>query len=100
MPNDISLNSNVNGTGTNDDEGASFGRCPVDDQRRPGRHQATARQKRSKTLNRLVMYCKFIREPKRRGYRKRMMDVRRDKGVFEISEQRFADQARAIVVNQ
>ena len=100
MPNDNSLNNNVNGTGINDDEGASFGRCPVDEQRRPGRHQATARQKWSKTLNRLVMYCKFKSEPNRRGYRKRMMDVWRDKGVFEISEQRLVDQARAIVVNQ
>ena len=66
----------------------------------PGRHQATARQKWSKTINRLVMYCKFKSEPNRRGYRKRMMEMWREKGVFEISEQRLMDQARAIVVNQ
>ena len=100
MPNDNSSNNNVNGTGINNDEGASFGRCPVDEQRRPGRHQATARQKWSKTINRLVMYCKLKSEPNRRGYRKRMMEIWRDKGVFDISEQRLMDQARAIVVNQ
>ena len=100
MSNDNSSNNNVNGTGFNNDEGASFGRCPVDEQRRPGRQQATARQKWSQTINRLVMYCKFKSEPNGRGYRKRMMEIWRDKGVFEIREQRLMDQARAIVVNQ
>ena len=46
------------------------------------------------------MYCKFKSEPNRRGYRKRMMEMWREKGVIEISEQRLMDQARAIVVNQ
>jgi len=89
MSNDISSNNNVNGTGINNDEGASFGRCLVDEQRRPGRHQATARQKWCNTVNRLVMFCKFKSEPNRRGYRKRMMEIRREEGVFEISEQGF-----------
>ena len=100
MLNDNSLNNKVNGTGINDDEGASFSRCPVDEQHRPGYHQATARQKWSEPLNRLVMYCKFKRGPNRRGYRKRMMEVWKDKGVFELCEQRLVDQARAIMVNK
>ena len=82
---DNSSNNNVNGTGINNGEGASFSSCPVDEQRRPGRHQATARQKWSKAINRLVMYCKFKSEPNRRGYRKRMMEIWRDKGGSEIS---------------
>lgn len=46
------------------------------------------------------MYYKSTSELIRRGYRKRMMEIYRDKGVFEINEQRLVDQARAIIVSQ
>ena len=100
MFNDNSSINNLNGTGINNDKGASYSRCPVEEQRRPGRHQATVRQKWSKTISRLVRYCKFKIEPNRKGYRKRIMEIWREKEVFEISKQRLMDQARAIVVNQ
>ena len=69
----------VNEAGTSSGEGLSHGRCPVEEQRRPGRHQATARiglrKKWSREENMLVMECYYKRVPNRRGYRKRMLDL-------------------------
>ena len=54
----------------------------------------------TREVNKLVMECYLRNEPSRRGYRKRMLNIRRnDIGVFECSEQRLADQVRAIKVN-
>ena len=50
MSSDIIRNNGVNGTGTLR-EGPSPGRCPVGEQRRPGRHQKTARTGWSKEMN-------------------------------------------------
>ena len=47
-------NNGVNGAGASS-EGASPGRCPVGEQHRPGRHPDTARLKRNKEVNRVVM---------------------------------------------
>ena len=40
-------------------EGPSPGRCPVGEQRRPGRHQKIARTRWSKEINVAVMECYF-----------------------------------------
>ena len=81
------------------------GRCPVDQQRRPGRHPATAeqRQKRlgwSKEDNKRLFECYIRSEPERRGYRKRLLDLWKARNInnelTELTEQRLADQVRQI----
>ena len=42
------------------------------------------------------MECYFLSEPKIRGYRKRMLSLWLQKGMFWISEQRLLDQANTI----
>ena len=72
----------------------------MDQQRRPGRHPATAeqRQKRvgwSKEDNRRLFECYIRSEPERRGYRNRMLDLWKarntNKELDKVSEQRLAD---------
>ena len=68
-------NNGVNGAGASS-EGASPGRCPVGEQRRPGRHPATARLKWGKEAKKVVMKCYFRSKPVNengvplRGYRR------------------------------
>ena len=93
-------NSNVedtgnSGTGTNG-EGARPGRVQREEQPRPGRQPATAREKWSKSTNQLVMKCYIMSEPEKRGYRKRMFKIWNENGGDPISEQRLADQVRQI----
>ena len=98
------LDDGVNGTGAFC-EGASSGRCPVGEQRRPGRDPATARMMWSKDVNKVVMECYLKRKPVNenevpiRGYRQRMFRVWQEIGLFESTEQRICDQARAIRKN-
>ena len=65
-------NNGVNETGSAS-EGLSPGRCPMEEQRGPGRHPATApriqRRKWSQEDNRIVMECYYQSEPRRNGYR-------------------------------
>ena len=61
-------------------EGVASRRCPVDQQRRPGCHPATAeqRQKRlrwSKEDNKWLFECYIRSEPERQGYRTRLLDL-------------------------
>ena len=90
-------NNCVNEAGTHNGEGLSHGRCPVEEQRRPSRHQATARsgirKKWSREENMFVMECHYRSVPSRRGYRKRMLDLWREKGMFIVTEQRLVDQS-------
>ena len=68
--------NNVNGAGTCIGEGPSFGRYPVDEQRRSGRYPATANQRGERInwrpFNKVVMECYYEGEPERRGFMKRM----------------------------
>ena len=97
-------NNSVNGTGSIG-EGSSLGRCSSAQQRGPGRYPATARMKWSKEVNKVVMECfykcrPFDEEGKPiRGYRQRMYREWRERGMFESTEQRVCDQARAIRKN-
>ena len=72
----------------------------MEEQRRPGRHQATARIGLKKKWSReeimLVMECYYKSVPNRRGYRKRMLDIWREKGMFIVPEQRLVDQCNLI----
>ena len=65
----------------------------------PGRNPVTARRKYDKLTNKVIMEYYLRSDPMRRGFRKRMLGKWQEKGIFEISEQRLADQARAIRIN-
>ena len=62
-----------------------------------GRHHAnpviSKRRKWTSQENKIVMECYLLSEPKIRGYRKRMLSLWLQKGMFWISEQRLVDQA-------
>ena len=49
--------------------------------------------------NKIVLECYLLGEPKIRGYRKRMLSLWLQKGMFWISEQRLVDQANTIRKN-
>ena len=99
MSNSNIENNDVNGAGTSC-EGSSSGRCSLAQQQGPGRHHTTAnggrRRKWTQEMNRIVMECYFLSEPSVVGYRERMHESRKLKGMFEISEQRLMDQKRQI----
>ena len=86
-------------------EGSSPGRCSLVPQRGPSRHPTTLRTKWSKNVNKIVMECFFRSKPfddngkPIRRYRQQMMQEWKEHGVFEITEQRLCDQARAIRKN-
>ena len=46
------------------------------------------------------MECFIRSKPENRGYRRRMISIWQDRGMFEISEQRLADQVKQIKHNQ
>ena len=84
------------------EEGPSSGRCS-----RQGnivRHHANpviSKQKKwSSQENKIVMECYPLSGPKFRGYRKRMLSLWLNKGMFWVSEQRLDDQANAILRNR
>ena len=83
-------NNCVNEAGTHNGEGLSHGRCSVEEQRRPSRHQATARtgirKKWSREENMFVIECHYRSVPSRRGYRKLMLDLWREKGMFLVDQ--------------
>ena len=46
--------------------------------------------------NNIVMKCYLLNEPKIRGYRKHMLSLWQQKGMFWVSDQRLVDHANAI----
>ena len=86
-------------------EGSSPSMCFLVQQPEPGRHQVTARIKWNKEVNKVVMECFYRSKPfdeegkPVRGYRQRMFREWRDRRLFESTEQRVCDQARAIRKN-
>ena len=100
MINNIEVEINgFNGT-AHLDGGPSLGREVGVEQPTTGRYPVTARRKFEKLTNKVIMECYYRSNPGRRGYRKRMEAVWREKGLFELSEQRLADQVRVIKVNK
>ncbi|XP_063599202.1 uncharacterized protein LOC134775604 [Penaeus indicus] len=101
-----SRNNGVNGAGSSDAEGTTPGRCPMGEQRGPGRHHATARTGWTKEKNIAVMECYFLSNPvdengkPSRGYRRRMHNIWNERQSFNITEQRLCDQARMIRKNE
>ena len=86
-------------------EGSSPDRCFLVQQREPDCHQVTARMKWNKEVNKAVMECFYRSKPfdeegkPVRGYRQRMFREWRGRGLFESTEQRVSEQARAIRKN-
>ena len=102
MSNQNFENNFVNGTRPLG-EGSSPGRCFLVQQREPGRHQVTARMKWNKDVNKVVMECFYRSKPfddegnlSEKECRQRMFRERKDRGLFESTEQRVCDQARTI----
>ena len=97
-------NNGVNGNGT-PCEGPLSGRCFPAQQWGPNRYPATARVKWNKEVNKVVTECFYRSKPfdekvkPIRGYRKRMSREWRERRMFESTEQRVCDQARAIRKN-
>ena len=54
------------------------------------------RRKWTNQENKIVMKCYLLSEPKIRGYRKRVLSLWLQKGMFWVSEQRLVDQANII----
>ena len=51
------------------------------------------RRKWSSLENKIIMECYLLSEPKVRGYRKCMLSLWLNKGMFWVSEQKLVDQA-------
>ena len=94
--NEIQTND-VNGSRLTE-QGLSSGRCSR--KGNIGRHHAnpviSKRRKWTSQENKIVMECYLLSEPKIRGYRKRMLSLWLQKGMFWLSEQRLVDQANTI----
>ena len=96
--------NSVKEAGTNSCEGLSPSRCPTEQQGGPGRHCTTAkgrrRRKWSEEINRIVMECYYSSNPKVVGYRERMYMIWKEKGMFDVKEQRLLDQKWQIVTKK
>ena len=68
-----------------------------------GRHHVnpvnSKRRKWTGQENKIAMQCYLLSEPKIRGYRKRMLSLWQQKGMFWVSEQRLVDQANTVCKN-
>ena len=102
--NHIIEDNGVNETGTLQGESVAPSRHGVPDPAPAGRHQATGRTnqriKCKKEVNKIVIACWIKSEPSKRKYRQGMKKIWDEIGVFPVTEQRLADQARQIRVNK
>ena len=78
----------VNGSGLAE-QGPFSGRCS-----RQG--NISKRRKWTSQENKIVMECYSLSEPKIRGFRKQMLSLWLQRGMFWVSEQRLLDQANII----
>ena len=80
------------------EQGPSSSRCSR--QENIGRHHAnpvnSKRRKWTSQENKIFMEYYLLSEPKIRGYRKHMLSLWLQKGMFWVSEQRLVDQANTI----
>ena len=86
----------VKEAGTNSGEGLSPGRCRTEQQGGPGHHRTTAkggrRRKWSQEVNRIVIECYYSSNPEVVRYIERMHMIWKEKGMFDVKEQRLLDQ--------
>ena len=83
------------------EQGPSSGRCSR--QGNIGRHHGnpviSKKRKWASQENKIVIGCYLLSEPKIRGYRKGMLILWLQNGMFWVSEQRLVDQANTICRN-
>ena len=83
------------------EQGPLFGRCSR--QENIGCHHANTvvskRRKWTSQENKIIMMCYLLSEPKIRRYRKHMLSLWLQKGMFWKSEQRLVDQENTICRN-
>ena len=88
--------NDVKEAGVNSGDGLSPGRCPTEQQGGPGRHHTTTKRGKrgrwSQEVNRIVMECYYSRNPEVVGYIKRMHMIWKEKGMFDVKEQRLLDE--------
>ena len=105
---DLNKSNGGNGTGTLDDEGVAPTSVWAIDPASAGLYPATDQQtcrSWSKKETVTVMECYFLSKPVDengvpvRGYRKLMHRQWQERGMFQVTEQRLCDQARAITKN-
>ena len=58
------------------------------------------RRKWTSEENKIIIVCHLLSEPKMRGYRKHMLSLWLENGMFQVSEQRLVDQANTICRNR
>ena len=63
----------------------------------PGRSRHITTGKYIKEDNRDILRCNYQRNPENIGYRRRMWELWKEQGRFEISEQRMGDLVRTIM---
>ena len=100
MSNNKNSNNGVNEPGANG-EGLSPGRgynevSQVVIKRIPRNRTNTTRTTWTKEMNKIVMKCYIKSNPQKRNYRKRMMNIWNEIGLFELTEQKLAGQALVI----
>ena len=97
-------NNSVNGAGNTSFESVATSMHEVLDPASAGRHLATdqtkGRIKWEKAVNKIVIESWITSEPAKRKYRQRMKKIWNQIGVFLVTEQRLADQARQIQTNK
>ena len=83
------------------EQGLSSGRCSQ--QENIGHHNVNPviinRRKWTGQENKIVMECYLLSEPKISGYRKHILSLWLQKGMFWVSEQRLVDQANTLCRN-
>ena len=104
MINETNPENGVNGTQTYG-EGSLPGAATGGQQPVPSRQQLTTvqrsvRRKWCQEDNRRVMECYYQSTPSRNGYRKRMLQIWVEKGMFQVTEQRLVVQANQIRTKQ
>ena len=62
-------------------------------------HQTPQRRKCTREENKLALYCYFRINPTKRGYRKIMIEIWAESGIFKATNQRLADQVRKLTKN-
>ena len=96
------VDNGVIGTEHSQGEGASRGMGAWGKQQAPGLHHTTTKMVKTnwtKELNKLATKCFRLSQPNKRGFTKRMHNVWKDIGVFQLSEQKLAGQVLAIKRN-
>ena len=100
------LENDVHGTNAEASERPLSSRDGVGQQVSSGRYPATAmgesrprktRCQWSLEENSMLIECYMKSIPEKRGYRQRMIKIWKEKGMFNVSEQRLADQVRVIL---